>query len=117
LLEALGEAVVDGRALMGTLFEQHVERYRKLGPLRSTVGTASLVDTAKLVYHCATDAERGVRLERNAALRVVPIDGTDESDHRGGCDVITVSQRRLGDPHAAGNTDSEVRIALDERAA
>src|SRR5687767_13115617 len=99
---------------MRPAFEQRVERYRERGSLGATVGSSSLVDTTKLVDHSATDSERGVCLERDAAPVIEAVDGRDQSDHRRGRDVVTVGKRCGGNPHATGNADGQVRVALDK---
>ena len=117
LLVPLGEAVVDGRALMRTLVHEDVERHRELGRLGSTVGATSLVNTTKLVDHRTADPQRRVGLERHAAARIKTVDGRDKADHRRGRSVIPIRERGRRDAHAAGNADGQIRVALDQRSA
>ena len=102
---------------MRALFHENVERHRKLSRFGSTVRTTSLVDTTKLVDHRAADAQRRVGLERNTATRIESIDGRNETDHRRGRNVIAIRERGGGDPHATGDANGEIRVALDQRSA
>jgi hypothetical protein len=77
---------------MRSRFHEHIERYRKLSALGSTIRAPALVDAPQLVDHCTTDAQRGVRLEWDAAAWVETIHSADESDHRRGRDVVTIRQ-------------------------
>src|SRR5439155_26060287 len=88
LLVPLGEAVVDGRALMRTLVHEDVERHRELGRLVSTGGATSLVNTTKLVDHRTADAQLRLGLERHTAARINTVDGRVKTDHRRGRIVI-----------------------------
>jgi hypothetical protein len=77
---------------VGALLHQVVEGHRELGTFGSTVRSPSLVHATELVNDRAADAQRGIRLERNAAARIEAIDSADEADHRCGRGIVTVRE-------------------------
>ena len=107
------DALVLFGATSVTVLEQLVERYGPeivaLLPLRlrlalaTTIGTAKLVHAADLIEHRTADAQTGVALEGDAALRIETVDRVDEADNSGGLEVVGAGDRADRHVHAVGD--------------
>jgi hypothetical protein len=85
--------------------------------LASAIGTTKLIHAPDLIEDGAADAEARVPLEGDTAGRIEPVDRVDETDYRGGFQVVGVRDRADWHIHAARDPGGEWKVLLDDGAA